>query len=516
MKTLILIFSFLIISLDLISSEINIKSEEVNSASYLGLLTYHNKLLVTGFNNTISGNERWFFVELFDGYNWETINLEYEGDTLLATAISFDSEGNIWIAFSNEIYMWDGNKLINRIKVNFDGLYEKRTINKMMFDSTGNLWIINTITHKIENNVFDGFSQLIRYDFDEFKLIDSLPNWSYSVESGLYTKKNGDVIVTLSTTNKDNLFVYKPNLDYDVFTIPSPYKLIKPSIENRRTNIKQIFEDSNENLWFSIKKSEPFNSGLLLWEKNRNWETFSTENGYLMIRDQFKASGFDSIFAECNGVTQDSEGKIWICGTGGFLNTVNEDFEVEFPDTTVFFNNLTFYGTKIIADTSKINYPHKRYAFMRNIDSLHQLIIKYMNQSYHTIQNGYSPYGWVSGIAHTNDGSLWIAINHLGILRFQNPNITDVETDDATNGAKLFPNPVPLSNPNIKLQLEKPENISSIRIFDLEGNTLLNKNINRMTTRLDIDLNREDFSTGTYFTAIYIDNKIIFRKFVIN
>lgn len=515
----IFILAILSLPLNLFSSEIDINSEELNSSTYLGLSSYHNKLLISGFNNTISGNERWFYAELFDGNDWETINFELDGDTLLPTAFSFDSEGKLWFGINNDIYMWNGSKLTNKIKVDFDGQYNKRTIKKMMFDSTDNLWFTSIITHSNENSQFYGYSQLIQYDFNKFQILDTAYAWGYSEKSILYTKNNGNVIASKSLVKEgeDNLLVYTPNLELTTYYIPSPYQLTIPNVPDRNTDIKQAFEDSKGNLWLAIKHSEPENNGILIWDKNKEWHTLKGENGYPMYYNQFKdRTPFDSVFAEAYGITEDSEGNIWICGTGGFLNTVNKDFEVGKPDTSDFFNNLTFYGTKIIADKSKPNFPHNRYDFMRNSDSLHQVLIKYMNQNYYTPKNGVSPYGWVSGLAQTDDGSIWVAIDHLGVLRYKNPNITGVETDDVANSVKLFPNPVSLSYPNIKLQLDKAENISSIKIFDLEGNTLLNRNINMVTERLDIDLNRKDFSTGTYFTAIYIDNKIIFRKFVIN
>jgi hypothetical protein len=78
------------------------------------------------------------------------------------------------------------------------------------------------------------------------------------------------------------------------------------------------------------------------------------------------------------------------------------------------------------------------------------------------------------------------------------------------NTTKIFPNPAK----NL-LNIESKNNITSIQIFDLMGKEIFNKNLEKSTQNLQLDLTQIEVPKGIYFIKVQSLEGLVTQKIVI-
>ena len=138
------------------------------------------------------------------------------------TSITEDNAGHIWIStLGDGLFKYDGENYIHFFTGEEANNINSATVNCLLNDSSGNLWIgtqMGINRYNPESN-----------DFDSFAIND---NWNYIVD--MFEGKNGEVFAT----TRRGLFLL------DAFT-----KIFNKVISFENTNTPKVYNDKNHNLW---------------------------------------------------------------------------------------------------------------------------------------------------------------------------------------------------------------------------------------------------------------------------
>lgn len=528
----------------------NIKIEgNFGMATQIFWMTGHgNKIVTIGFNTENNKNYGFDAVFLFDGQEWKTIPRFYEIgpgiiDTLwvwrepgapLYISPEFDPEGNLWIPGRYGFYKYSNGSLIKYSITDSGEAQDNYFYSHIRFDSLGKIVLLRT---KILSKkgigpdgggpyVVEARSQLINFDGKNYQVIDS-GSWGTSgiieldVSPDLIVTKKGKLVankvIYVGNNIWSKLLIRSPNGELEeIIDLPTP-PYLKDSTKFRLgiAVASKIFEDSDDNIWIGLLSGsggERAVGGLLKWERKSNkWKAFYGNNGYPVFPSQLGPSIYtDSLYIECYGIAQDKSGRIWVGGRT-FLGVIDENEKIKPPDFIL--DNLVLYPRFVSDEKQKPEFD----SFLR--DSLLQFL-------YNLTHKQFLPWTWVSaigpptveGITTTEDGSIWFAINGLGMLRY-NPNINSNPSDATTfeDDVSILPSTIARSNPYFKVVFSKSVETANIRIYDLNTRLVATKNFLSLTpmNEFEVNLSNEQISSGTYFVMIGLKDKIIFKKIIV-
>lgn len=508
----------------LLFSQFKIENQDVNTQQKTSLISKDNKVLLYGLNMTNQGY-RYFPINLFDGVNWVSIPSYFKEGNRIDTLefnksynnVIFGNESYIWIAGStNGFYKWNGNKLEKYFLD--DNLKSIREYKSIGMDSLKNIWLTTRVILANGPGVISFYSELIKFDGINYTIVASTKDIPKHLGYGsIYVSSDNRVLVTSLTIN-NNLLVIMPNGDIEYKTIPTPHHAYDSlRFEQRFARVVDIYADSKNNLWFSIGRNDPSDPGLVVLRNNNKWDVYTEHNNYPLIHSSYGFPNRDSLFRECYGVTEDKKGTIWV-GGAGFLNYIDENNMLVTPNIDDFLNKSTFYRSEIITDSGK-EAPPSWLKFLNSSDSIATIVSELFNRDWttqHTLGKIGESGGLVESMTSTEDGSIWIAFTHIGVLRYQ-PLITSVEDISVSQEINLYPQPVTSADKLINIAFENPQYVSNINIYNMNGKLIQrNKYDTQITDKIEMRLDNNDFVAGTYFAAIELKDKTIFRKFIIN
>ena len=514
-KLVIFIFGILCIN-SYNSIAFQLENEVINIYQMYGIISYENKVALYGQRSGI------YAVDFWDGEKWNDVPLIYDaGDGALDTIrfpmpprkqVTFGPSGDLWIGGPGGYFRWDGNTM-TKYPIGIDNYPVKPTITGITFDSTGNIWFNAEITIIYERpgkiNIGYATNLIIKYDGTEYSIIDSTKFVGYGHGKGNITTSDGRVIFHNYSIhkNKDNLIIFNGSGSSKI-TLKTPHNIIE-NYSNFTAMINDIFEDDEGNIWFALGANDYDydDSGISVMRKDGSWFALGGKEGYKSL-ENWNNPFWDSTFVDAFGITQDNSGRIWVSGQG-FINVLDEDNNLVIPDTNDLFDNSVFYGLKI--GTGKID--ERLRDVVINPDSLTRRIFHLMLHLHYYMY----PTNEVPGITATEDGSLWIAFGGLGVLRYK-PSSVNVEENNFVDECNIFPQPLSVSNPELNIIFGLEQQVSGLHIFDLQGKIIYTKDITpaEPVRRMKFNLSSAALSSGTYYAAIYIGDKIIFKKLIIN
>jgi hypothetical protein len=430
--------------------------------------------------------------------------------------IEFDPYGNLWLCAYKGFFKWNG-EFFEKYSIE-DSLTDKRQYRTMCFDSIGNSWLtaVCLLKDTIINNIhyIEELNQLIKYRSKNYTIVDqTISAYNYGDDFGLMTLKDGRVLVhkmVLSCPDETNLFIYdNDGIDTSLF-IRSPHNIISQEYNIASSYINKIIEDHNKNIWFSLDYNSDCNEpGLVQWKKDGSWKTYSKEDGMrALFYKNFNNLGFDTVYSPCYGMAQDVSGNIWVGGSN-LLNIINNNILIP-PDSTSFFNNLTFYAREFPSETYYDEYRNYQ------IDSLFYLIQNLFKKDIYYPSSHFQ--NKVTDITITSDGNIWFSLLGLGILRYS-PNSTDVKIQ-CKNYEEIEIYPQPISTDNKQFFISFKNTITypiKIKIYDLWGreyNCDIQKN-NEDFNSATVIFNENSISPGAYFINVYLNEKVINKKIII-
>lgn len=188
------------------------------------------------------------------------------------------------------------------------------------------------------------------------------------------------------------------------------------------------------------------------------------------------------------------------------------------PDIEGFLNKSTFYSSKYLNDPGKET-PPRYEQFLNSSDSISTIVTELFNRDWttqHTMGKIGNVGGRVESMTTTEDGSLWIVFFNLGVLRYQ-PLLSNVDEVTISEEINLYPQPVISNDKLINIVFENSQFVSNINIYNMNGKLIQrNKYDRQINDKIEMRLDNNDFVAGTYFAAIELKDKTIFRKFIIN
>lgn len=518
------IILILILAPFILFSQFKLENQNIKMQQNTTLVSKHNKVLLYGLYMTNQGYS-YYPINLFDGTNWDSIPSYFKEDNRIDTLefrkgydnIIFGNEGNIWIVGStNGFYKWNGNKLEKYFLD--DNLKSIREYTSIGMDSSRNIWLTTRVTLQSAPQFINYYTELIKYDGQSFEIVADNKKINQLGFSKIFINSTNKVFVT-SIDVKNNLLTVESNGSINISTIPTPHHIYNPDrFEQRFLNPISIMEDTDKNIWFALGAGGPQDPGLIVLKNDNTWKVYTEHNNYpLKFTTLDPFSNRDSVFSVCNAITEDKNGIIWVGGTG-FLNYIDKNDMLVTPNIEDFLNKSTFYSSEIIADPGK-EAPPSQLEFLNSSDSIATIISELFNRDWttkHTLGKIGNSGGRVESMTTTEDGSIWIAFLHIGVLRYQ-PSITNIEDISVSQEINLYPQPITSADKLINIEFEKPEYISSINIYNLNGKLLQRKKYDtQITDKIEMRLDNNDFIAGTYIVAIELKNKAIFRKFIIN
>lgn len=524
MKKLKYILLIILTCVVTLNAKLVLKPATVRIQQQAKLISKDNKVIMYGLQLT-NLLQSHYLIDYFNGDSWRDIpNIYIDNeriDTLrfsnTESSIIFDREGNLLLCGeTNGYYSWDGKDL-QKFQID-DDLKSKRKYISIALDSLGNIWLTTKIILEKQQFYEISYSELIKYDGNEYRIIEDTKgkkgNFGFTK---LFVSSNNQLFAITSELN-DNLIIVSSNEEIQIQTLPTPHHIIDSQrFEQRFAKVIDIFEDSNNRIWFSLSSNDPRDPGIVILRADNNWDVLTEHNNYPL---RFSNKGFsdrDSLFMECFTVSEDLNGKIWVGGTG-FLNYIDENDMLVTPNIEDFLNKSTFYSLEIITDQGK-EAPPSQLKFLNSSDSISSIIIELFNRDWttkHTMgkigENG----GKVESMTTTEDGSIWIAFTQIGLLRYQ-PTKTSVENISVSQNVNLYPQPITSNDKLINIEFENPNYVSNINIFNMNGKLIQRNNYDsQLYSKIEMRLDNVDFIAGTYFAAIGLKDRTIFRKFIIN
>lgn len=463
-------------------------------------------------------------INLFDGKSWQRIPSEYEDDlgnkesfklSENRNNIAIDNDNNIWVVGNTKgFYKWNG---LEYKKYSIKDTYsDKRQYESIAIDSSDNIWLTTRVILAHEPPYINYFSEVFKYDGTDFEIvIKDSGNLSLGFTK-MYVSSDGRIFIFRSSIFQ-NIIEITHSGAIASLTLKTPHFIIDSTRnEQRFARLNKVFEYKNE-FWFALGSNSPPDPGVVIWDGEDKWKALSEVNNYRRRYTLF--DGFinsDSLFADAEGIAVDAEGKLWIGGRG-FLNYLDENERLVVPDLSDFLNKSTFYSHTIIPDSGKEpNENHIR--FNSSPDSVVAVIKEIFNRDYvtkHEFGKISGLEGYIDDIVSSSDGSLWISFSFLGVLRYQ-PLLSNVEDIELSQVINIYPHPVANTDKLINISFGKSQFVSKINIFNLNGKILQRNNYEtQLLDKVEIRLEDDNFIAGTYFAAIELKDKTIFRKFLI-
>lgn len=507
-----------------LNAKLVLKPATVRIQQQAKLVSKGNEIILYGLQLT-NQLQSYYLIDYFNGESWfEIPNLFIDNDNIdtlrfdiTENNILFDPFGNLLLCGeTNGYYKWNGNNL-KKFQID-DELKSKRKYNSIALDSLGNIWLTTKIILEKQPLYENSYSELIKFDGKDYRIIaDTKGKKGNFGFTKMFVSSDNRLFVISSEIN-DNLLIISPDEEIQINTIPTPHKIIDSlRFEQRLAKFTNIFEDKKNNIWFSLSSNDPRDPGIVILRADNNWDVLTEHNNYPLRFSNKGFSGRDSLFMECFTVSEDLNGNIWVGGTG-FLNYIDENDMLVTPNIEEFLNKSTFYSREIITDIGK-EAPPSQVDFLSSSDSISTIIIELFNRDWttkHTMgkigENG----GRVESMTTTEDGSIWIAFTHIGVLRYQ-PTKTTVENILVSQEVNLYPQPVTSADKLINIEFENLNYVSNINIYNINGKLIQRNNFDsQLYSKIEMRLDNDDFIAGTYFAAIELKDRTIFRKFIIN
>lgn len=523
MKQIYIWIVLIIIPFQLLS-QFKLENQKINMQQNCNLISKGNNLILYGLYMTNQGYS-FYPINLFDGNKWSLIPSYFENDNQIDTlqfnksnsSIVFGNNSDIWICGqTNGFYKWNGNNFQKYFLD--DNLKSIREYISIGMDSTGNIWLTTNIILAHDPPYINYYTELIKYDGQSFEIVTDNKSFNKLGFSSIFVSSKNKIFVT-STSIDNNLLIIDDSGSMKITTIPTPHKVYNPEeYEQRLVDVISIFEDKVNNIWFGLGESSPRDPGLVVLKNDDTWGVYTEHNTYPMRSTLF--SGFkdrDSVFSVCSAITEDRNGSIWVGGTG-FLSLINNDDMLVTPDVEDFLSESTFFSSILITDIGK-DAPPEHVKFLNSSDSIMSIILELFRRDWttqHTLGKIGESGGRVESMTTTDDGSLWIAFYGIGLLRYH-PSITNIKDISNSKELNLYPQLLTSSDKLINIAFDKPQNVSTIKIFNLSGKQLMNKQYNaQITGIIEMKIDDKNFIAGTYFAAIELKDRTIFRKFLIN
>lgn len=537
---LLLSYFFLFNIATLFASEIRIK-EPFGMANQFDLNTMvskGNKIAIFGknFENNENFGYRAFFI--FNGEKWEAIpqiyvNQQGKVDTLSEVTAgapyyvtpSFDKEGTFWFPGRFGFYQYKNNQIVKYSLPDPDSISDNYYYSHLRFDSLGNILLMRTkILKKVPLGAngkgpynVESIWQLVTFNpiTKEYKILANGNGYETDYIGNLLVLKNGEIVFFKADSSlaKKTLYIFSKDFQLlGTYKIPTP-PFLKDSLRylNAGASPGIIFEDEQRNIWIGLSMSGRVGGLLKLNRKTGQWKAFYGADGYPVAEHPIGGSRYtDSLYFECNAIAQDQSGRIWVGGRY-FLGIIDENEKIVPPDFIL--ENLTLYPRIISNEKQKPTYE----SFLADslIDFVYKLNHKLFLPYYYFSEIGMPT---VSGISTTEDGSIWIAVNGLGILQYR-PLKSNVD-DFRANKDFVLINPQILSRGDKQFTIKFNEVVDrfSLCMYDLGGRRVFNADYVTKTgsSEFSIDLNEANLSAGTYFIAINLGEKIYLKKIIVN
>lgn len=519
------IFFILIFTPILLFSQLKLVTNDVIMQQNCNLVSQGSKIILYGLYMTNQGFS-YFPINLYNGTEWSQLPSYFESGNKIDTlefrkdnsCIIFGKNNDIWVCGrSNGFYNWNGDKY----KKYFldDSLKSIREYTSIGMDSVGNIWLTTNVILAHDPPYINYYTELIKYDGQKFDIVADNREINKLGFSSIFISSTNTVFVT-STSINDNLLTIDNSGVINISTLPTPHNVYNPDkYEQRLVDVISIFEDNRNNIWFGLGESSPRDPGLVLLKNDNSWGVYTEHNNY-PLRKTFNGGGFidrDSVFSVCNAITEDKDGRIWV-GGAGFLSYINEDNILVTPDIEGLLNKSTFYSSKYLNDPGK-EIPPRYEQFLNSSDSISTIVTELFNRDWttqHTMGKIGNVGGRVESMTTTEDGSLWIVFFNLGVLRYQ-PLLSNVDDVTISEEINLYPQPVISNDKLINIVFENSQFVSNINIYNMNGKLIQrNKYDRQINDKIEMRLDNNDFVAGTYFAAIELKDKTIFRKFIIN
>jgi len=512
MRKLLLLIVVLIINSIPTYAGVTVEKNTLKAGLFLSSASYKNTVCFLGYSN--AGR----FVEYFDGQRWSTIPLYYKNqqgtndtitlDWYTGKGLAFDSTGHIWLCANLGVYHYDGTTWIKHA-IN-DEFADQRKYTNIAFAPNGSAYVTAEYPklYAFQNGVkiVDRYTTvLMKFDGTSFSIIDSTEGGltGLGTDGGFHLLKNGKLLVHLYIPGNrayytNNLSIYDThnNDAKTIHTLYNPHFLRSDDKFEYSTYVNDIFEDKSGNVWFSLEGTSQTDYGAVVWKNDNTWDVVK---GPMRYNSFGQDPPGDSVYYPISAIKQDINGEMWIAGAI-VLNKLLPDLTLK-QVTTDFFDKSVVYTTSYTPTNT-----------FYDTDS----IIKYLSDiSCNCLVNNFaSPHpARVRGIETTADGSVWFAVDELGIIRYK-PLLSGVDNDAASSDEPFTVHSTGIgsNDKEITLSFSTPFSMKGVALYDVGGNRVYSHNLNQ-TSELQYHLSfPENISNGVYILAVVGYDRTFFRK----
>jgi hypothetical protein len=462
-------------------------------------------------------------IHLFDGNNWKLLPLTYSEngklDSIIKFGVStefypaFDPSGNLWVPGLGGLYKYTDNGW-NKYTVG-DKYDKNRYYQHICFDSNGLIWFTSYYLLGVELLPGNGIlfdtcvSEVYTWDGNSsFRLCDTslyFPQ-AYGNDRGLMAHRDGSVWVhrSISTTDigiiKNSLLSFDKQGKKDTIGIDMPHSILNTG-RLRNGRIHAMMQDDKGSVWIGLAKPTEtgHETGLIKRDNKGLWHSFgSTQNYPTKYIEPIDGAGqllWDTVYAACNALYQDNQGKIWV-GGNGFLNIIDQN-RLIVPDTLDFLGNIKIYTWDWPEDPNYfINYK----AYFR--DSLPGLLMSLFQHGKTWYKAGNCQ---VQAICPGPQGSTIFAIDFIGIVQYQKGVSAVGQQENLQNGCiQLYPQP---ANQSLMIQMDDmPMAGDSYTIYDAALHAVHHGELENKSQ--DISDILPKLPSGTYYAMFWLHGKI--------
>ncbi len=346
----------------------------------------------------------------------------------------------------------------------------------------------------------------MRYDGINFTIVDTTEGGlsGLGTDGGMRLLKNGKLLVHVyrpgvSTLYENNLNIYDTqNGDTKTIqTLYNPHSLHETDKFKYGVYVNDIYEDNENNVWFSFESGLQDDAGAVVWKKDNNWDVLKLP----MRPNNFRQDRpGDSAYYPASAITQDKLGRLWV-GGAIILNKLNSDLTIRQFDSIDIFNNLTVFTNKYT--------PSDTYY---DVDS----IVKYLSDiTCNCLVNNlnYIHPSRVSCMETTEDGSTWFVVDGLGVVRYKPSQVGVGDTQQESE----HPFTVRSSGDNIiTLVMNRPISLEGIALYDITGRRVYSENFGTDTAMQQEIKLPNSIVGGVYVVAVNNKDKSFFRKIFIH
>jgi hypothetical protein len=495
---------------------VTVEKNTLKAGLFLTSASYKNTVCFLGYSN--AGR----FVEYFDGQRWTTIPLYYKNqhgtnDTIThnwytGKGLAFDSTGHIWLCADRGIYQYDGTTWIKHAID--DEFADQRQYTNIVFAPNGSAYVTaeypKLYAYQKGVKVVDRYTtMLMKFDGTSFSIIDSTEGGlsGLGTDGGFYLLKNGKLLVHLFYPGNrayytNNLSIYDThnNDAKTIQTLYNPHFLRSDDKFKYSVYVNDIFEDKVGNVWFSLSGNSQTDYGAVVWKNDTTWDVVK---GPMRYNSFGQDPPGDSVYYPISAIKQDINGQMWIAGAI-VLNKILPDLTLQQMDKVDFFDKLMVYSTSYSPTSTYFE-----------VDS----IVKYISDiSCNCLVNNYSPMhpAIISAMETTDDGSIWFAIDNLGVIRYK-PLLSGVDNEAATRDE-----PFTLHSPGISsndkeftISFSTPFSMKGIALYDVGGNRVYSESSNQ-TDAVQYQVTFPDnISGGVYILAVLGKDRTYCRKILV-